>query len=161
MSSPIETNTEELQEILQTVYNLPNAGGGGSEPDLLITTDENFIIGSKSLNQTYNAEQILFDPNKVISAYEKLMAGKGVNAVITGYMGLNSYSPEFMTSHSAMRVIGYEDDFAKFLVVRFLMAAEYFFLSADGSHCAVEYRFQISHDTGEVRLSGVGVWNRQ
>ena len=36
MSTPIETNTEELQEILQTVYNLPNAGGGSSKPDLVI-----------------------------------------------------------------------------------------------------------------------------
>ena len=36
MATPIETNTEELQEILQTVYNLPMAGGGSSEPDLVI-----------------------------------------------------------------------------------------------------------------------------
>lgn len=36
MATPIETNTEELQEILQTVYNLPMAGGGSSEPDLMI-----------------------------------------------------------------------------------------------------------------------------
>lgn len=36
MSTPIETNTEELQEILNTVYNLPMAGGGSSEPDLII-----------------------------------------------------------------------------------------------------------------------------
>ena len=37
MSTPIETNTEELNEILQTVYNLPNRSSGGSaEPDLVI-----------------------------------------------------------------------------------------------------------------------------
>ena len=36
MGTPIETNTTELQEILQTVYNLPMAGGGTSEPDLVI-----------------------------------------------------------------------------------------------------------------------------
>lgn len=36
MSTPIETNTEELQEILETVYNLPNVGGGSSAPDLVI-----------------------------------------------------------------------------------------------------------------------------
>ena len=29
MSTPIETNTEELRKILQTVNNLPNAGGAG------------------------------------------------------------------------------------------------------------------------------------
>lgn len=36
MATPIETNTSGLQEILQTVYNLPMAGGGSSEPDLVI-----------------------------------------------------------------------------------------------------------------------------
>lgn len=30
MSTPIETNTEQLQEILRTVNNLPSVGGGGS-----------------------------------------------------------------------------------------------------------------------------------
>lgn len=41
MSTPIETNTEELQEILQTVYNLPNAGGSGGsvKPDLVLSLD--------------------------------------------------------------------------------------------------------------------------
>ena len=37
MATPIETNTSELQEILQSVYNLPNANSGGSDtPDLVI-----------------------------------------------------------------------------------------------------------------------------
>ena len=36
MSTQIETNTEELNEILQTVYNLPNRSSGGDESyDLL------------------------------------------------------------------------------------------------------------------------------
>lgn len=37
MSTPIETNTEELQEILQQVYDLPNSNASGSsEPDLVL-----------------------------------------------------------------------------------------------------------------------------
>lgn len=37
MATPIETNTEDLREILQAVYDLKNsAGGGSSEPDLVI-----------------------------------------------------------------------------------------------------------------------------
>lgn len=35
MSTPIETNTEELRGILEDVYNLP-ARNGGSQPDLVI-----------------------------------------------------------------------------------------------------------------------------
>ena len=37
MSTPIETNTEELQGVLNRMYNLPNLGGSGSSaPDLVI-----------------------------------------------------------------------------------------------------------------------------
>lgn len=38
MSTPIETNTEKLEQIVNRVYNLPNIGGSGgsSEPDLVI-----------------------------------------------------------------------------------------------------------------------------
>lgn len=40
MSTPIETNTEELQEVLQQVYNLPSRSSGGSAtPDLVIVVD--------------------------------------------------------------------------------------------------------------------------
>jgi hypothetical protein len=43
MSTPIETNTEELQTILQTVNNLPNPGGSGSSDVFVVhvTLDEN------------------------------------------------------------------------------------------------------------------------
>lgn len=67
MSTPIETNTEELQEVLQQVYNLPNrSASGSSTPDLVLTlnvegrymddnnvTKEAFSIKSGSVQSTY------------------------------------------------------------------------------------------------------------
>lgn len=78
MSTPIETNTEELQVILQTVYNLPMAGGGGSaEPDLVITLD-NTDWGS----MTGHAELLSFNQEDVINTYNKLISGETVNCVL-------------------------------------------------------------------------------
>lgn len=66
MSTPIETNTEELQEILQTVYNLPNRSGGSTTPDLVLSLNlegkylladnviqDAFSIKSGSVQTTY------------------------------------------------------------------------------------------------------------
>ena len=36
MSTPIESNTSELREVLNTVNNLPNAMSGSAEPDMVI-----------------------------------------------------------------------------------------------------------------------------
>ena len=63
MSTPIETNTEELQEILQTVYNLPNLGGSGSSaPDLVIGLNvadtKQFADGSTSAARTLQEMQV-------------------------------------------------------------------------------------------------------
>lgn len=71
MSTPIETNTEELQEILQTVNNLPNAGGGGSSDVFVVrvTLDENFE-NVASVNKT--SEEII----------EAVNSGKACFAVI-------------------------------------------------------------------------------
>lgn len=77
MSTPIETNTEELQEILQTVYNLPNAGGGSSEPDLVITLTESVMDGI-----TNHPEKISFNSEEVVNAYTKLLSGETVNCVL-------------------------------------------------------------------------------
>ena len=41
MSTPIETNTEQLQEVLQQVYNLPSRSGGSTTPDLVIGLNAN------------------------------------------------------------------------------------------------------------------------
>lgn len=77
MSTPIETNTEELQEILQTVYNLPNAGGGSSEPDLVITLTESVLDGISD-----RPEKFSFNSEEVVNAYTKLLSGETVNCVL-------------------------------------------------------------------------------
>ena len=164
MSTPIETNTEELQEILQTVYNLPNrnSGGGSSEPDLIIIPTENFDFApDNSDNRDYNIKKISFDSESVISTYEKLAAGKDVRVALTGHLTLNSYSPPIMTTAQAERVLVYDetvDSRGKFLVVRFTIACNYFFLSVDGTDTCFEYRFLIN-PTGEVTLDAAAFWS--
>ena len=76
--TPIETNTEELQEILQTVYNLPMAGGGSSEPDLVITVDNS----SSSTTMNNHPEKFAFNSDDAISVYNKLLTGQTVNCVL-------------------------------------------------------------------------------
>lgn len=162
MSTPMETNTEELREILQTVYNLPMAGGGSAEPDLVITPDENFQFRSPAQNSTYNIGKVSFDPTAVVSTYEKLMGGKDVRAVLTGIIGLNSYSPKFMTTQPAMRVIAYDHEVfgltGDFLVVKFEVVPAYFFLSDDAAPVGIEYRFEINPDTKEANLDVAVYW---
>lgn len=165
MATPIETNTEELQEILNTVYNLPMAGGGSSEPDLVITAAENFAWANPNQYPTYNWGKILFDPNAVISTYEKHMAGKDVRAVFGGFFPLNSAIPRVMTTHPHARIIGYGPDVynsgnnCHYLVVRFHVYDSYYFLSNDGTAFEPEYRFIISSDMSTATLEACAMWN--
>lgn len=161
MSSPIKTNTEELQNILQQVYNLPDRSSGSAEPDLVITPDENFSFNDVMSGNPYNIKQILFNPTAVISTYEKLSEGKDVRVVLTGFIFLTSTAPKLMTTYTATRVIAYGtdvDSMGKWLVVRFMAAPSYFFLSGDNGTCEFEYRFLIDTDTNEVELNGAKFW---
>jgi hypothetical protein len=86
MSTPIETNTEELQNILQTVNNLPNMGGSGSSDVFVVrvTLDENFE-NVASVNKT--SEEII----------EAVNSGKACFAVIDvvgQVLPFCSYSPD-------------------------------------------------------------------
>lgn len=81
----IKTNTEELQEILQTVYNLPNASGGSTEPDLVIT------YSNTDLSQSFsNPSFCSFDNAAVIDTYNKLLAGQTVNCVLNSEYWIHS-----------------------------------------------------------------------
>lgn len=79
MSTPIETNTEELQEILQTVYNLPNAGGGSSEPDLIVTIN---IPKNDGYISNITADHVTFDTSKIPALIAKLESWTPVSVVI-------------------------------------------------------------------------------
>lgn len=162
MSTPIETNTEELQEILQTVYNLPLAGGGSSKADLVITPDENFrFIKRSPTNPDFNVEKVLFDPNDVIATYEKLLSGNDVRVVLTGRMFFNEEDPKYMATFPAMRVLAASIEAGNngdYLVVRIPIADGYWHLSDDGIIAHIEYRFFVNTDTGEANLSGSAYW---
>lgn len=77
MSTPIETNTEELQEILNTVYNLPMAGGGSAGPDLVIQFDDPNWDGVKT-----DYSQFTFDSADVVNTFNKLITPQPINCVL-------------------------------------------------------------------------------
>lgn len=86
MSTPIETNTEELQEIVNRVYNLPNIGGSSSAaPDLVIGLDT-----SDTFEMNGKVEKLTFDSAAVISAYNKLLSGETVNCVLNAKYHIHS-----------------------------------------------------------------------
>lgn len=79
MSTPIETNTEQLQEVLQQVYNLPNRSGG-SAWDCVITSDWRPWY-SDSQNAPFYVES-----GSLLSVWEKGNRGEKPN-VLFRYLG--------------------------------------------------------------------------
>lgn len=79
MNTPIETNTEELQEVLQQVYNLPNRSGGSTTWDCVITSDARPPLGGTSHSFSVVSGSLL-------SVWEKVNRGEKPN-VLFQYMG--------------------------------------------------------------------------
>ena len=168
MSTPIETNTEALQEILQTVYNLPMAGGGSAKPDLVITgipetgTGDYFAFDFGSYTGGgYGPNRVAFDQEKVIAAYEKLLSGKEVRATLmlpTAY--LNSWNGACAAVFPAIRVAAFpNNDPVKFLTVRFECAT--FFSSAGiGDYYTFDYTFVLNLENRTVEEMGFNKYSR-
>ena len=87
MSTPIETNTEELQEVLQQVYNLPSRSGGSASYDLIIPIDVPAYHGSGTLMVEHLGE---IDWTAVSTTGEKLQNGENVKVLIKGNYSLDS-----------------------------------------------------------------------
>lgn len=67
MSTPIETNTEQLQEVLQQVYNLPSRSGGSTTPDLVISFAKEYLNV-----ETLPTDAFSIKAGSVASTFQKL-----------------------------------------------------------------------------------------
>ncbi|MBR5820350.1 MAG: hypothetical protein IKY68_03770 [Alistipes sp.] len=105
MATPIETNTEGLNEILNQVYNLPNRSSGSSEPDLVLYPKDNYIVAYGPKQNTVD-----FDQSQAVNVYKKVLAGEDVNVIISGRVQFNSYNRlSDATIHKASMVRVTED----------------------------------------------------
>jgi hypothetical protein len=102
MSTPIETNTEELQEILKTVNNLPNLGGTNSA-DLLVVRIDFDHNENGELAGTGTASHSVSEINEAINA------GKVVITTDSYGMLVPIYYCEDETAHFSMT--SSEDEF--------------------------------------------------
>lgn len=76
MSTPIENNTAELQDIVNRVYNLPNIEGGSSAPDLVIGIEMPY---SDSVTLSgLDVSHVTIKSGSVANTYAKLQERKEV-----------------------------------------------------------------------------------
>lgn len=80
MSTPIESNTEQLQEVLQQVYNLPNRSGGGSvTPDLVVVVDG---ISSDHCVYDLNADDLSIESGSLENTISKIINSGHANVLV-------------------------------------------------------------------------------
>lgn len=158
MSTPIETNTEQLQEVLQQVYNLPSRSGGSSEPDLVITTGENFSFLYIENAPERSPRNVVYETEKIISTYEKLKNGGDVRVTFGGQLWLNSWDGGFYTTYPAQRVAASIDRDAPILIARFLIPV-FWDGSGIGTYVTIEYIFTVDTTNRTAELDAACVWN--
>lgn len=163
----IETNTQELREILDMVYDLPNASGGGSaKADLVITgmprtepvTDNFFSLSRFTVNgKNGGPEYITFDQEQVVSVYEKLVNGEEIRAALkVPAILFNSWDGFFSATFQAVRVAAGKANPTR-LIVRFDCAIG-FFGSTEGTYNRFEYEFTVDAANRTATLSNCYLW---
>lgn len=85
MSTSIETNTEELQEILNTVYDLPDRStGGSSDADLVVTftanEGDNYLSPDSVIESNF-----AIGSGSVETVWQKLRNNERVNVILLHY----------------------------------------------------------------------------
>lgn len=78
MSTPIETNTEELQEVLQQVYNLPSRSGGSTTPDLVIVVDGSSLSSLDDINNSH----VSIESGNLANTIEKIQNGQYASVLL-------------------------------------------------------------------------------
>ena len=120
MSTPMETNTEQLREILQQVYDLPEAGSGGSaEPDLVIALTAPFNYGNFVGHTT-----VAIESGSLEAVAEAFIAGRSPVVKIKHFYVTHGFDTSFPIVEGAVydcSVLFYAGD-----VVMFFMVPPYF-----------------------------------
>lgn len=155
MSTPIETNTEELREVLQQVYALPNAGGGSDNYDLVIGLN---IVNTKTRvsGVSYNfrnasLDDVSIEGGSLSAAAEKIQQGVPAKVALKAihFYGDNWWYKSIGTASSVSIVshANYPGESWTELSCYFRMDALPDYSGSD-VHYAITIRFDIS--TGNV-----------
>lgn len=92
MSTPIETNTEQLQEVLQQVYNLPNRSGGSNSYDLIINMSGEYWTAGADYDP-YTNLTIAYDEEALQTTAAKIQSGEKASVIIRFNLVMDSGSP--------------------------------------------------------------------
>ena len=163
----IETNTQELKEVLDMVYNLPNASGGGSaKADLVITgmprtepvTEDFFAFYRGTANgKSCGPQYVTFEQEQVVSAFEKLINGNEVRGALKlPATFFNSWDGFYAAAYPAARVAAKQSSPNR-LHVRFECASTA--LSVKGSYVTIEYIFTVNVANRTAVLSDSILWD--
>ena len=114
MSTPIESNTEQLQEVLQQVYNLPNRSGGSTTPDLVVVVDG---ISSDHTIFDLSADDVSIESGSVEDAIAKMANGGYVKVLVKlSYRYWTYYYMNFVAENVVALIF---EDGSKRLNIRF------------------------------------------
>lgn len=92
MSTPIETNTEELQQAVQRVYNLPNIGGSGNaQPDLVI----GLSMPIRYIAPTSENTTVTIESGSLLAVAEAFRAGRCPVVKINHHWVTNSFDTSY------------------------------------------------------------------
>ena len=164
MATPLETNTAELEGLLQDVYNLPDrSSGGSSEPDLVIGLNwrnTNTMRSPFTDNESYryNVNDVSIESGSVLAVVEKLQQNQPVNVLLKEVHTYNDYvwsrtvaeaSQVFLTHEADYGTISYPDTPLVRLGCVFFCWRELYFMQYKNGGPSV-YGITFDATTGEV-----------
>lgn len=159
MSTPIETNTEQLQEVLQQVYNLPSRSGGSTTPDLVIglnanaETDSNYFV-----YENVSPEDFLILSGDLASVVEKVKQGIAPWVLLKEMQFYNGSSfSKGIAEATHVSIIGdYESDYSEESVYgQVFITFHVHYLPSYGGNPGYEISLRLNSSTGVVEIANI------
>lgn len=140
MSSLIETNNEELQSLLNDVYNLPARNAGGNGYDLEIYVNTMGITGEGPVPIIRTDTIMQPDWTKVQNAINKLRDNEQpINVSVSGYYFVPASTPTFFSATPTLSTLVYDSDWG--VGLKLLLSYNDWWGSAFVSYYTVIYLF--------------------